>query len=53
MTSSFYLGVKLVRAVWPRQSVAGSSGLGILQKRYAAGEIDEETYLKMKQELRS
>ena len=45
------LGVKLVHVLWPEKSGKGSSCMDVLQRRYANGEVDEETYLKMKQKL--
>ncbi len=46
-----YVAVKFVYFIWQRQSVGESAELSVVQRRYAAGEIDEETYLKMKRNL--
>jgi putative membrane protein len=48
-------GVLLVRWIAGAQPSQGTpeEPLAILQRRYAAGEIDEETYRRMRRELES
>ena len=48
-----YVVIKVVQALLRPKASTPSSHLDILKKRYANGEIDEATYLKMKEELTS
>ncbi len=48
-----FLGVRCARFLLYRPFSGQPSGMAVLQERYAKGEVDEETYLKMKQELQS